>query len=134
MSPEAIVRVDTVRNLLVMMGTRTQAEGWMDLVNTFDVDLLKGMSVGVFPLKYASVKEVEVALRPEQVVLGAPVDGSAAAVVLHSDYFGHDVLVHAQLDDGSTVMSRVVGGIDLPAPGQRVGVTVTGPVLAYPLT
>ena len=62
-SPEAIVRVDTVRNLLVMMGTRTQAEGWMDLVNTFDVDLLKGMSVGVFPLKYASVKEVEVALR-----------------------------------------------------------------------
>lgn len=62
-SPEAIVRVDTVRNLLVMMGTRTQAEGWMDLVSTFDVDLLKGMSVGVFPLKYASVKEVEVALR-----------------------------------------------------------------------
>ena len=62
-SPEAIVRVDTVRNLLVMMGTRTQAEGWMDLVNTFDVDLLKGMSVGVFPLTYASVKEVEVALR-----------------------------------------------------------------------
>ncbi len=62
-SSEAIVRVDTVRNLLVMMGTRTQAEGWMDLVNTFDVDLLKGMSVGVFPLKHASVKEVEAALR-----------------------------------------------------------------------
>jgi general secretion pathway protein D len=62
-SPEALVRVDTVRNLLVMMGTRTQAEGWMELVNTFDVDLLKGMSVGVFPLKYASTKEVETALR-----------------------------------------------------------------------
>ncbi len=61
--PDAIVRVDTVRNLLVMMGTRTQAEGWMELVNTFDVDLLKGMSVGVFPLKHASVKEVEAALR-----------------------------------------------------------------------
>lgn len=62
-APEAIVRVDAVRNLLVMMGTRTQAEGWMDLVNTFDVDLLKGMSVGVFPLKHATVKEVEAALR-----------------------------------------------------------------------
>lgn len=62
-SPESIVRVDTVRNLLVMMGTRTQAEGWMDLVNTFDVNLLKGMSIGVFPLKHASVKEVEAALR-----------------------------------------------------------------------
>ncbi|PIF93300.1 general secretion pathway protein D [Acidovorax sp. 62] len=62
-SADALVRVDSVRNLLVMMGTRTQAEGWMELVNTFDVDLLKGMSVGVFPLKYASVKEVEAALR-----------------------------------------------------------------------
>ena len=59
---DAIVRVDTMRNLLVLAGTRTQAEGWLDLVNTFDVDLLKGMSVGVFPLKYASIKEVEAAL------------------------------------------------------------------------
>lgn len=61
--PDALIRVDTVRNLLVMSGTRTQAEGWLDLVNTFDVDLLKGMSVGVFPLKYASIREVEAALR-----------------------------------------------------------------------
>lgn len=62
-SPEAIVRVDNVRNLLVLSGTRTQAEGWLDIVNTFDVNLLKGMSVGVFPLKHASIQEVETALR-----------------------------------------------------------------------
>lgn len=61
--PDAIIRVDTVRNLLVLGGTRTQAEGWMSLINMFDVNLLKGMSVGVFPLKYASIKEVEAALR-----------------------------------------------------------------------
>lgn len=61
-SPEAIVRVDNVRNLLVLAGNRTQAEGWLDLVSTFDVDLLKGMSVGVFPLKYVSAKDVEAAL------------------------------------------------------------------------
>lgn len=61
--PDGLVRVDTVRNLLVLTGTRTQAEGWQDLIDTFDVDLLKGMSVGVFPLKYASVKEVENALQ-----------------------------------------------------------------------
>jgi general secretion pathway protein D len=61
--PEAIVRVDTVRNLLVMVGTRTQAEGWLDIVSTFDVDLLKGMSVGVFALKHISTREVEMALR-----------------------------------------------------------------------
>lgn len=60
---DAIVRVDTIRNLLVLAGTRSQAEGWLDLVGTFDVDLLKGMSVGVFPLKHASIKEVEAALQ-----------------------------------------------------------------------
>lgn len=61
--PEALVRVDNVRNLLLLVGTRTQAEGWLDIVSTFDVDLLKGMSVGVFPLKHASVREIEAALR-----------------------------------------------------------------------
>ena len=60
--PDAIVRVDTVRNLIVLVGTRSQAEGWLDLVHTFDVNLLKGMSVGLFPLKHASIKEVEAAL------------------------------------------------------------------------
>lgn len=61
--PDSLLRVDTVRNLLILSGTRAQAEGWMDLIATFDVDLLKGMSVGVFPLKYASAGEVEAALR-----------------------------------------------------------------------
>ncbi len=60
---EAIVRTDTLRNVLILAGTRTQIEGWLELVSTFDVDLLKGMSVGVFPLKYASVSEVQAALR-----------------------------------------------------------------------
>ena len=69
---DGIVRVDTVRNLLVLSGSRAQAEGWLDLISTFDVDLLKGMSVGVFPLKHASVSEVEAALR----LMGASVGGT----------------------------------------------------------
>lgn len=77
MAPEgAVVRVDTVRNLLVLVGSRTQAEGWLDLVNTFDVDLLKGMSVGVFPLKHVTTREVEAALRLLNVASGGT--GSAA--------------------------------------------------------
>ncbi len=59
---DAIVRVDNLRNILVLAGSRTQAEGWLDLISTFDVDLLKGMSVGVFPLQHVSVREVEAAL------------------------------------------------------------------------
>lgn len=62
LAPEALVRVDTLRNLLVLAGTRTQAEGWLDIAATFDVNMLKGMSIGVFPLKYASTRDVEAAL------------------------------------------------------------------------
>ena len=60
---DAIVRVDTLRNFLILRGTRAEAEGWLDLVKTFDVNLLRGMSVGVFPLKYSSAAEVDNALR-----------------------------------------------------------------------
>ncbi|MEZ5605726.1 MAG: type II secretion system secretin GspD [Burkholderiaceae bacterium] len=60
---DAIVRVDSLRNIIIMRGTRAEAEGWLDLVKTFDVNLLRGMSVGVFPLKYTSAADVEAALR-----------------------------------------------------------------------
>ena len=75
-APDAILRVDTVRNLLVLVGSRTQAEGWMDMVSTFDVDLLKGMSVGVFPLKYITAKEIDAALRILSGAPASPVAGS----------------------------------------------------------
>lgn len=77
-APDAILRVDTLRNLLVLGGTRTQAEGWLEIINTFDVDLLKGMSVGIFPLKYATVREVDQALRLMTGGGGAAAAGSAA--------------------------------------------------------
>ncbi len=71
---DAMLRVDPLRNLLVLSGSRAQAEGWLDMVATFDIDLLKGMSVGVFPLKYLNPKDVELALR-----LFNPASASAAA-------------------------------------------------------
>jgi len=58
----AFVRVDSTRNLLMLAGTRAQLDGWLDIVTTFDVDQLKGMSVGLFPLENSSVEEVSMAL------------------------------------------------------------------------
>lgn len=55
---EAFVRIDQRRNLLVLAGTQLQLEGWLDIVSTFDVDQLAGMSVGIFPLANSTVKEV----------------------------------------------------------------------------
>ena len=74
-APDAIVRIDPLRNLIVLVGSRTQAEGWLDLVSTFDVDLFKGMSVGVYPLKYITTKDIDTALR----LLNAAASGTAAA-------------------------------------------------------
>lgn len=76
MNDNSLLRVDPIRNLLVLAGTRPQAEGWLDLVKTFDVDMLKGMSVGIFPLKYATVNDVQSAL---QLVAGGTADGAAGA-------------------------------------------------------
>ncbi len=61
-APENIVRVDPVRNLLILAATRAQIEGFMQIVQTFDIDVLKGMSIGLFPLKNVSVIEVQSAL------------------------------------------------------------------------
>ncbi|RLQ23689.1 type II secretion system protein GspD [Seongchinamella sediminis] len=58
----AFVRIDNSRNLLMLAGTREQLDGWLDIVATFDVDQLAGMSVGLFPLENSSVEEVSLAL------------------------------------------------------------------------
>ena len=56
--PDAFVRVDNTRNLLMLAGTGAQLDGWLEMVSTFDVDMLAGMSVGIFPLQNSSSDEV----------------------------------------------------------------------------
>ncbi|MEL0191999.1 MAG: type II secretion system secretin GspD [Halieaceae bacterium] len=59
---KAFVRVDNARNLLMLAGTQAQLAGWLDIINTFDVDMLEGMSVGLFPLQNSGVEELVEAL------------------------------------------------------------------------
>lgn len=59
---KAFVRIDVARNLLIMAGTRVQMSGWLEIINSFDIDTLKGMSIGVFPIEYADPAEIEAAL------------------------------------------------------------------------
>jgi general secretion pathway protein D len=52
MAPQAtILRTDTARNLLVVAGTRGDLNSIMDAVGTFDVDWMRGMSFGLFPIE-----------------------------------------------------------------------------------
>ncbi len=56
--PDATLLVDPARNLLVMSGTPEELANYQSMVRTFDVDWLRGMSVGVFNLQYANVGEL----------------------------------------------------------------------------
>lgn len=65
---ESIVYVDSMRNLLVLQGSKAQLGGWLEMVEAFDVDFLSGMSLGVFVLENANVNVVRDAL---QAMLGS---------------------------------------------------------------
>ncbi|MFT3813730.1 MAG: type II secretion system secretin GspD [Acidovorax sp.] len=71
---EAIVYVDSNRNLLVLQGSKAQLNGWLEMVDAFDVDFLAGMSLGVFVLENANVNVVRDAL---QSILGGSSAGKA---------------------------------------------------------
>ena len=46
-----ISRVDTARNLLVLTGTGSELTSMLDTINVFDVDYMRGMSFGIFPIE-----------------------------------------------------------------------------------
>ncbi|WPN96466.1 type II secretion system secretin GspD [Pseudomonas sp. MUP55] len=54
----AFLLVDPARNVLSLAGTPQELANYQDTIDTFDVDWLKGMSVGVFGLQRASVAEL----------------------------------------------------------------------------
>ena len=56
--PDATLLADPTRNVLVMAGTPSELENYQRTVQTFDVDWLRGMSVGVFSLQRAEVKDL----------------------------------------------------------------------------
>lgn len=74
----AFLVVDPSRNILVMAGTPDELRNYQDTINTFDVNWLKGMSIGVFNLKQANVTE----LLPQLNTLFGPQSGTPLAGML----------------------------------------------------
>ena len=74
----AFLLVDPARNVLSLAGTPDELANYQDTIDTFDVDWLKGMSVGVFGLQRASVAE----LMPELQSLFGPDSGMPLAGML----------------------------------------------------
>jgi len=74
---DTFVRIDNGRNLLILAGTQMQLTGWLDIVATFDVDRLAGMSVGVFPISNSEVEEVYEEL--EHILMSSASEGGEGA-------------------------------------------------------
>ena len=75
-----------------------------------------------------------VMIRPEQLLIGEVGSARVAATVESYQYFGHDAVVRVrpEADRLPELVVRVTGGTPLVA-GARVGLTVQGPVVAWPI-
>jgi iron(III) transport system ATP-binding protein len=75
----------------------------------------------------------KVMVRPEQIALGEPAAGELEGTVASYEYFGHDavVRVRARSEVLPELVVRVTGGAPLE-PGDPIGLTVLGPVVAWP--
>ncbi|WP_328716194.1 type II secretion system secretin GspD [Halomonas elongata] len=60
---DAFLLVDPARNLIGLAGTPQELANYQDTIDTFDVDWLKGMSIGVYGLEHASVASLMPQLR-----------------------------------------------------------------------
>jgi iron(III) transport system ATP-binding protein len=99
-----------------------------------DVDVLPGTAadgvvqcpLGRFPAGSEIDGAVEIVIRPESVGVGYRHGKGADAVVRQRTFYGHDQLLHLELEDGVCVRSRRLG---FPAwhPGDRVSVWLDGP-------
>nr|WP_242518970.1 type II secretion system secretin GspD [Thiorhodovibrio winogradskyi] len=59
LAPEgSIVRVDSLRNLLVIAAAGPEMSNLIDTIDVFDVDWMAGLSVGFFTLEYAQASDV----------------------------------------------------------------------------
>jgi general secretion pathway protein D len=55
---QTTVRVDDLRNLIILAGTEFELRHLLDTVDMFDVNWMSGMSVGLFTLQSADVKTI----------------------------------------------------------------------------
>jgi general secretion pathway protein D len=76
--PGGAIQVDAVRNLLLLAGSSDQLASLRDLVSIFDVDWMRGMSFGLFPLDNAAAADLATELDQ---IFGGTEAGPLAGVV-----------------------------------------------------
>jgi len=76
--PNGMVTADPERNVLILGGTNAQVAGMLDLVDTFDVDLIDGKSFGLFPVE---TTDAETMVANLEEIFGSQEDGPLHGVL-----------------------------------------------------
>jgi general secretion pathway protein D len=115
------LRVDTARNLLILSGPRYRLDHLVETIKVFDVDWLKGMSFGMFPLHYA---DATVLVGEIEKVIGAEGQTPFAGIVrLVPIERLNAILVIAHQPKHMTAVRRLIEQFDWgteAAPGRRL--------------
>jgi general secretion pathway protein D len=58
-APQSSISIaDSARNLLILSGTRSELQSMVETVSIFDVDWMRGMSFGIFPVETADTEAI----------------------------------------------------------------------------
>jgi iron(III) transport system ATP-binding protein len=92
--------------------------------------------LGTFPTAGVAAGAADVIVRPESIAVSPLPDGPVPADavrgrVVHRTFFGHDHILHLELDGGRAITTRG-GGAERWKDGQAVVVRVEGPVTVLP--
>ena len=70
MPPKSVIRADESRNLLLLAATADELQSVLETISIFDVDFMRGMSVGLYPLKNVEAGTVAEELEKLLIVSG----------------------------------------------------------------
>ncbi len=73
--PQSSIRVDELRNLVILSGTQRELKHMLEVIDLFDVDYLAGYSIGLFPMQ-TDVKSLSADL--DRIFGGVSTGGGAA--------------------------------------------------------
>ncbi len=73
-----VLRADPGRNIMILAGSRQDLRAMMDAIEIFDVDWLRGMSFGIYPIEYTDVATLSGELEH---VMGADVGVDLSSLV-----------------------------------------------------
>lgn len=71
-APGSVLRMDAARNLLILAGTGQERAALIDVIKTFDIDVMAGMSFAIFPLEFVEADAIAAELEQVLNAAGSP--------------------------------------------------------------